>query len=793
MKKLSTYRDLIYSYCGKRFCLIIFICFILTLSTPAESQLGFRLPETSVATSDGALASFFNPAGLGHNQTIDFYYLRTMNSPPRQYSRSAYFLGLYNLGLAVENMDKGNQLTIATSSLLRSGISIGTSCSWTRIDSKNQDRIWSLGMLYRRHFFSAGLVIRDLSRRPQAPHFIRRNQFGSQFLNNYGRTMDVGIAVRPSTSRMTLSCDWRGMGNAFTDGYKLTDHLFLGVELRPIDTLILKAGRTADKYEVQFQLNLAQFGIGGYRPILTGKKSKSNNIGFINFTHAHKTKPVRRSFYLDLNANEIETALELSTQDPRVQGAIIRFEPTGLGLAKVQELRQKITNFRQRGKKVYAYLEGQCSTGDYLLASACNEILVHPSSLINLIGIRFEVSFYHDFLEELGIEIEAISVGQYKNAPDSFTKTEMTESHRESLTTVLDDLYSQITQDIAQGRRQSIKQVKLMIDDGPYTARRAVRNRVADRIITRQQLENVFNSKRLTDSTGLDLLEYNWQTPKPKIVVIEAIGNMVTGKSVNSFLGPSIMGADTIARAIQSATDDDAVKAVVLRVDSGGGMVLAADIIWQALVRLKKANKPLVVSMASTAASGGYYIAAPADRIFANPATITGSIGVFGMKPVITDLYQKLSINHKIIKRGKNADIWSIHHKSTQRQQEKLQIDLQEIYKDFVQKVADGRNLSVARVDQVSRGRIWSGRQALDNGLVDQLGCEADAILAAQQLAGLDPSQTDIQRFSSKTSFFQSWVTGWLTMRQTRWQPPLLLSMLQNRLWFLTPYQLKTD
>ena len=251
------------------------------------------------------------------------------------------------------------------------------------------------------------------------------------------------------------------------------------------------------------------------------------------------------------------------------------------------------------------------------------------------------------------------------------------------------------------------------------------------------------------------------------------------------------MGADTIAQSIQSATDDDAVKAVVLRVDSGGGMVLAADIIWQALVRLKKV-KPLIVSMASTAASGGYYIAAPADRIFANPATITGSIGVFGMKPVIKDLYQKLSINHKIIKRGKNADLWSIHHKSTQRQQEKLQIDMQEIYKDFVQKVADGRNLSVDRVDQVSRGRIWSGRQALDNGLVDQLGCEADAILAAQQLAGLDPNQTDIQRFSSRTSFFQSWITGGLNMRQNRWQP-LLVSMLQNRLWFLTPYQLKTD
>ena len=791
MKILPTYCDLTYSYCGKSFFSIVFTCCILSLSTLAEPQIGFMLPETSVATSDGALASFFNPAGLGHNHTIDFYYLRTMNSRPNQYSRSAYFLGLHNLGLAVEGMGKGHQLTIATSSLLRSGISIGTSYSWTRTDGKNQDRVWSLGMLYRRHFFSAGLVLRDLNRRPQATHFIRRNQFASQFSNNYGRAVDVGIAIRPSTSRMTLSCDWRGVGNVFTDGYKLTDHLFLGVELRPIDTLILKAGRTINNYEIQFQLNFAQFGIGGYRSILTGKKSEPNNIGFINITHAHKTKPVRRSFYLDLNANEIETVLESSNQDPRVKGAIIRFEPTGLGLAKVQELRQKIANFRQRGKKVYAYLEGQCSTGDYLLASACNEILVHPSSLINLVGIRFEVSFYHDFLEQFGIEIEAISVGQYKNAPDSFTKTEMTESHRESLTNVLDDLYSQMTQGIAQDRGQSIQQVKLMIDDGPYTARRAVRNRVADRIVTRQQLENVFDGKRLTDYTALDRLEYNWQTPKPKIVVIEAIGNMVTGKSVNSFFGPSIMGADTIAQSIQSATDDDAVKAVVLRVDSGGGMVLAADIIWQALVRLKKV-KPLIVSMASTAASGGYYIAAPADRIFANPATITGSIGVFGMKPVIKDLYQKLSINHKIIKRGKNADLWSIYHKSTQRQQEKLQIDMQEIYKDFVQKVADGRNLSVDRVDQVSRGRIWSGRQALDNGLVDQLGCEADAILAAQQLAGLDPNQTDIQRFSSKTSFFQSWITGGLNMRQNRWQP-LLVSMLQNRLWFLTPYQLKTD
>lgn len=791
INELQTYSNQTYFYYGKKLYLTVFLSLMLCLSAVGKTQFGFALPETSVATSDNALASFFNPAGLEHNRTVDFHYLRPIGNQPSQRRQNAYFLGLHNLGLSVETLSKGHRLTIASGSSIRNGISVGTSYSWSKIDGKIHDRTWSIGMLYRRKVLSAGIVLRDLNRHLEAPYFIRKNQFSFGPSIDYGRSLDLGIAIRPGTSRMTLSCDWRGVQNTFRNDRSLVDHLFLGLELRPIDTLILKAGRTYNNYEIQFQLNLAQFGLGGYRPVSNADRLSYGNIGFINFTHALKTKPIRRSFYLDLKASNIGEMLEFSSQDPRIQGAIIRLERTNLGFAKVQEIRQKIANFRQQGKKIYAYLEGQCSTGDYLLASACNEILIHPSSLINLIGIRFEVSFYRNLLEQLGIEMEVVRVGQYKNAPESFTEAEMSEAHRKSLTMVLDDLYHQLVQAIAQDRSQTEEQIKLMIDTGPYTARRAVKRRVADRIITRQQLENLFEGVRLTDYTHLHQLEYDWQTPKPKIAIIEAIGSMMTGESINQFVGPSIMGANTIAQAIQSAIDDDTIKAVVLRIDSGGGVVLAADIIWQALIRLKN-QKPLVVSMADTAASGGYYISAPADLIFANPATVTGSVGVFGMKPVIKDLYQKLGVNHQIIKRGQNADLWSIHHKSTEKQRQHLYADIQEIYKDFVQKVADGRHLSIDAVDQVSNGRIWSGRQALKNGLVDQLGSEDDAILAAHQLAKITPNQTEIQRFSSKVSFLQSWATRWLAMKQVGWRSQLI-SISKNRIWALTPYQLKLD
>ena len=209
---------------------------------------------------------------------------------------------------------------------------------------------------------------------------------------------------------MTLSCDWR-VGKEIFDkniDYQLSNHLLLGLEVRPVDPLILKAGLPPDGYAFQFQINLAQFGFGAYRPISTstGRTTETGSVGFLNFTQAFKTKPTRRRFYLDLKAEEIGDLLDSASEDPRIQGALIRFESSDLGFGEIQELRQKILHFQEQDKKTYAYLEGDCSTGNYLLASACHQILLHSSSTVNLIGLRFEVSFYRQLLDQLGIEVE---------------------------------------------------------------------------------------------------------------------------------------------------------------------------------------------------------------------------------------------------------------------------------------------------------------------------------------------------------------------------------------------------
>ena len=772
---------------------------IVTSIGISQPQVGIALPETSVASSDNALASFFNPAGLSHNQTLDLHYLRSSQNQPIKRSNQAFFLATPNSGFSVEGLGGVNgfkRYTVASGFSLGSSFSLGVSYGWSRAKKDTSDRSWSLGALYRRRFLSFGMVARDLNRNSSTPHFLRSNHVGESNDLNFGRSLDLGFAIRPGTSRMTLSCDWQVGKDIFNKSinYQLLNHLLLGLEVRPVDPLILKAGLTPDGYAFQFQINLAQFGFGAYRPISTstGRATETESVGFLNFTQAFKTKPIRRRFYLDLKAEEIGDLLHSASEDPRIQGALIRFGSSNLGFGEIQELRQKILHFQEQDKKMYAYLEGDCSTGNYLLASACHQILIHSSSTVDLIGLRFEVSFYRQLLDQLGIEVEVLKVGKYKNAPESFTGVQMSDAHRESLTAVLDDLYDQLTQAVAEGRGKSVEEIKTLIDNGPYTAQRAVENKVVDKIVTRHQLEELFQAEKLETGVYYNQLDYDWQLPKPKVAVIEAHGNMMTGESwADPFFGQSIMGADTISAAVKSVTEDPSVKAVVLRIDSGGGSVLAADIIWQKLIQLKE-EKTLVVSMADTAASGGYYIAAPADRILANPGTITGSIGVFGMKPVVDGFYQKLGINHQILKRGRNADLWSIHHKSTGAQRQQLTTDVEEIYDDFVWKVANGRNLSVEAVDKVAQGRIWSGRQALENGLVDQLGGEADAILVAHQLAKLDPNETEIERISPKSSFLGGWLRSIANRSDWRENTSTLLHRLRyNYLWSLTPYELR--
>ena len=428
-------------------------------------------------------------------------------------------------------------------------------------------------------------------------------------------------------------------------------------------------------------------------------------------------------------------------------------------MAQLQEMADAILNFRESGRVVLCYLTN-CSTGDYIVASTCDGILIHPSAEVRLIGLRTERSFYKGTLDMLGIRADLEHIGKYKSASEAFTRKEMSEAQREIQNIILDDLYEQLVGTIAKGRGWTPEDVKQRINEGPYTARQAFAAELVDRLVYEDELIDVVTE--LTDD-HTDLVSpnkyvesrvytQNWRVPQPKIAIIEAKGLMVTGDSfIDPLTGTQVMGADTIVRAIQEAKDDDSIKAVVLRIDSGGGLVVAADIIWHALVQLTEV-KPLVVSMGDVAASGGYYIAAPADVIVAEPGTITGSIGVVSGKYSLKGLYEKLGIQKEILKRGKHADFYTDYSDYPPSEQEIVQKQINEIYDDFISKVALGRSeLTTTEVDNLGRGRIWSGKQAKENGLVDELGGLNLALAIAQQYAGLQEKIVEIIRFPKPT------------------------------------------
>ena len=356
----------------------------------------------------------------------------------------------------------------------------------------------------------------------------------------------------------------------------------------------------------------------------------------------------------------------------------------------------------------------------------------------------------------LGIEANLERIGKYKSASESFTRKEMSEAQREIQNIILDDLYEQLVEIIANGRGWTSEAVKKRIDAGPYTARQAFTAELVDRIVYEDELTAVVNelTDEPTDLVTADAYvnsrtyTQHWRVPQPKIAIIEAKGLMVTGDSfIDPLTGTQVMGADTIVQAIAAAKNDDAIKAVVLRIDSGGGLVTAADIIHRALVQLTAA-KPLVVSMGDVAASGGYYIAAPADVIVAEPGTITGSIGVVSGKYSLKGLYEKLGVKKEILKRGEHADFYTDYGDYNASEQAIIQKQVQEIYDDFIAKIALGRSeLSTTDVDNLGRGRIWSGKQAKENGLVDELGGLNLALVIAQKYAGLQEKVVEVIRF----------------------------------------------
>lgn len=464
------------------------------------------------------------------------------------------------------------------------------------------------------------------------------------------------------------------------------------------------------------------------------------------------------------NLTELIGRLDKAANDAAVAGVILKIDSPTIGRGKLNEFRQAIARVKARGKKVVAFFES-ASSGDYLVAAGCDEVVMPESGVLMLLGLRSEVSFYKNLFDMVGVKPDMLRVGEFKSAAEPYSRTEMSKEFREEMEQVLGDFFDQMVETVATGRGLDAEKVKAAIDNGPHTATAAKELGLITRVAYEDELTAIikgdkpdatikiakrYGKKKIdTDFSGFAgmvkmmnlLMGVEQQTRKsfaPKIAVIHASGMIMPGKSSSDLFGDSSLGSETLIKAIEKAASDTTVKAIVLRIDSPGGSALASDLMWRAL---EKVEKPIVASMSDVAASGGYYIAMGADTIFAEPGTITGSIGVVGGKMALEGLYNKVGITTSIVARGKNSGVLSTLTPFNDSERAAMTKLLFDIYKQFTEKAAKGRKMEVAALEKLARGRIYSGATAVKLGLVDKLGTLDDAVEHAKQLAKLGPDE----------------------------------------------------
>jgi protease IV len=461
------------------------------------------------------------------------------------------------------------------------------------------------------------------------------------------------------------------------------------------------------------------------------------------------------------------TQLRKAKVDSRIGAVLLDINFPGIGWGRADELRDAIKDFKTSGKPVYAYMQIGMNR-EYYIASAADKVFLPPSGDLWVIGLAAEAMFYKGSLDKLGIEAEVIQIGpKYKNAPDQYTRKEMGEGQAEVINAVLDEYYGRLVNAIAESRGKSPDDVRAMIDNAPYSAPQAHELGLIDQPLYLEQVHEELKTRlgyktddKLRTIRGGDYREVPADSlglnRGERIAVIFASGAINIGRSNDSPFGGQLAGSDTVVAAVNDAAADRSIKAIVLRVDSPGGSALASDLMWNAIENAK-AKKPVVVSMGDVAASGGYYIACNANKIVAQPATITGSIGVFMGKPIVKGLYDWLGINNQYVMRGKNAGIFRETEKWTPEERAKMEAQTNIIYFDnFLPKVSKGRNMTLEQANSLGQGRVWTGTQAKANGLVDEFGGLEKAIDIAKELADL-PADRDVRRvvFPAPKPFFE--------------------------------------
>ncbi len=439
--------------------------------------------------------------------------------------------------------------------------------------------------------------------------------------------------------------------------------------------------------------------------------------------------------------------IAVASADDRVRALVAKIGNSPLSLAQLEEVKAEIENFKRSGKKAYLFSDGFGVFGngmaEYYLATSFDEVVLQPKGEVGITGVNIEIPFVRKLLDKIGVEPEFYARHEYKNAFASFTDKTMSKEMRDEVYKLGRSLFMQMAAPMAYQRDIKSDDMLDLIDRAPIAAEEALKERLVDKLEYHEhmlkRLEKEYKAERFSAKDYFYLMQ-PLKNPEYKIAILVISGEIVSGDSVlNPLRGEAVVGADTVLAQLKEIAELEGLKALILRIDSPGGSFIAADSIRQAIEDFKTETKvPVVASMSSYAASGGYLIALPADKIIADAATLTGSIGVLGGKPVLAEMWKKLDVAWDGVKFGHNAGILSFNHRFSKDERAVFNRSLDRVYDDFVLQTAKARGIPLAKMNELARGRVWTGEQAVKNGLIDETGGYFKALLLARELAKID-------------------------------------------------------
>lgn len=724
---------------------------------------GVTLLPGSAAFADEATALVYNPAGLSRAGALNAWYVHERSNARGLDNDGVYLASsignVVGLGFGVESLrpvaGAHRSKTMLGMSFGGEGLSLGVNLNWFNGAPAGRVTTADLGLQSRlTRWLSLGGFARNLNA-PTANGV------------TFGREWNLAIGLRPLGERVSVGIDWfvneslpaSRSRMQYTVNASLVRGLnvMLGVShgFSGADPLFLQAGLGVDFENIGYTQGVAfaenqvnwQFAVRAsvdkHPTIVPQKKLAVISLG--DLSDGGTTLGSLIGIGGEDKFLKLLRLLERAAADKELEGIVLKVEGAGLGLARSDELRSAIVRLRGAGKKVFAYVLS-ATDADYLAISACDAIYAAPEAMMLVDGLRSSVLFFGGTAQKVGIHVDVARVGKYKNAPDQLTRSDMSPEQREAIEAYLDSSVKTIASRIEASRpKLTPEKWQAAVDEGLKATKRAKELGQIDDVLTPQQLDELLkgalpNARLVKDYQPFDTRDPRWDT-KREIAIIPVLGNITGGKSSPSPLGGDVTaGAESFIQAISAAADDGDVAAIVVRVDSPGGDGLASDLMYRAVLEARK-KKPVIASMGDTAASGGYYVAMGAEEIFASPTTLTGSIGVFFVKPAVKKLAEDWGAAQVSINRGKYAGITDVFEPWTEEQRAVAQKWVDDFYDSFITEVSSSRGMSKDMVDAVARGRVWSGEDAKARGLVNHLGGLMDAIAAARVKAGLEPNE----------------------------------------------------